>query len=134
MMRLYLIQSRCYLHSCLLILSSLFLEPIFCAHPANEIQFIRMLLWFAPPWERRHVTDPKRRLDNDAFFRERVQQQVLEPVCMACHVASGSARESDLVLSTIVVPNYLDINQASMSNMAGLGEMANRGYCASPSI
>ena len=59
-------------------------------------------------------------LDNDAFFRERVQQQVLEPVCMACHVASGSARESDLVLSTIVVPNYLDINQASMSNMAGL--------------
>jgi hypothetical protein len=64
-------------------------------------------------------------LDNEAFFRERVQSQVLEPVCMACHTPSGSARESDLVLSTIVTPNYLDVNLAGITDMAGLEREGN---------
>lgn len=98
------------------------LEPIFLNDSSHPI--VRMMVWGGLVCTMLVTTACDRSeeacLDNEAFFRERVQQQVLEPVCMACHVASGSARESDLVLSTIVVPNYLDINHAAMSDMAGL--------------
>jgi hypothetical protein len=59
-------------------------------------------------------------VDDQAFFRDQVQAQVLEPVCMACHTSSGAARDSQMVFSTVALPNYLAVNEASIHNMASL--------------
>ena len=63
---------------------------------------------------------PKECVDDETFFRESVQKEVLSDICMSCHTSSGAARNTDLILVSSVFPNYLETNQAAMANIAGL--------------
>jgi hypothetical protein len=59
-------------------------------------------------------------VDDRAFFREQVWPEVIQPTCMACHTAEGAARDSDLVFASPARPDHLDLDQASLRNIAGL--------------
>jgi hypothetical protein len=54
------------------------------------------------------------------FFREQVQDRVLTPHCMSCHVAEGLARTSNLVLVGLVQPNWLEANAERLGRLSEL--------------
>lgn len=59
-------------------------------------------------------------LDDRAFFEEKVYGQVLLPTCMGCHTAEGAARDSAMVFVTSAQPDHLEVNRATLTNVAGL--------------
>ncbi|MFM2162440.1 MAG: hypothetical protein RLZZ383_1952 [Pseudomonadota bacterium] len=59
-------------------------------------------------------------VDDRTFFREQLWPEVLGAQCIACHAADGLARESALVLASPARPDHLDVDQALLSDLAGL--------------
>ena len=58
---------------------------------------------------------------NDAeYFEKQVWGEALSPVCYSCHNAQGSAKYSDLVLQSNVMPGYLDVNRSELDYVASL--------------
>jgi hypothetical protein len=59
-------------------------------------------------------------VDDRSYFRSEVQAKVLTPVCMGCHTANGEAAGTSLILEPNVRPDYLEVNRASLTDVAGL--------------
>lgn len=53
-----------------------------------------------------------------AFFQREVSLPVLEPICMGCHIATGAARASSLVLQPPAVDGYLRHNFDVLKDLA----------------
>jgi hypothetical protein len=59
-------------------------------------------------------------LTDEAFFRDRLQADVLEPVCAGCHGAGGAAGDSAFVLASPAMPDRNERDRATLSSLAGL--------------
>lgn len=64
--------------------------------------------------------DPGPCMTDEVYFRDRVQAQVLTPVCAPCHRAGGEAGDSDLLLASSSEPNWLSRNRAALAELATL--------------
>jgi hypothetical protein len=59
-------------------------------------------------------------VNDEDFFAQEVWGNALSPVCYSCHNSQGAAAESDLVLVSNALPNYLQINRENLSYVASL--------------
>lgn len=59
-------------------------------------------------------------LTDEAFFRDQVQAQVLEPVCSGCHSAGGAGADSSFLLASAALPDRNDRDRATLADLAGL--------------
>lgn len=59
-------------------------------------------------------------VDDRTFFREQVWPNVFGARCIACHAIDGLARDSALVLASPARPDHLDVDQAMLTDLAGL--------------
>lgn len=58
--------------------------------------------------------------DDPVFFTDRVWNPILEPRCLTCHIAGGTAKDTRLVLVPESNPDWLAINQAAFRAAAAL--------------
>lgn len=58
-------------------------------------------------------------LSNEAFFEKEVQA-ILQANCQSCHNVAGQAKETEFILETSAVPDYLERNLAVFSKMSKL--------------
>jgi hypothetical protein len=53
------------------------------------------------------------------FFREKVWLPTLNAKCLSCHISSGAAKHSKLILQPSQVPGYLESNLRTLQDLAG---------------
>jgi hypothetical protein len=65
-------------------------------------------------------TEAEACVDDRTFFRERLWPEVIGETCISCHAADGLARDSALVLASPARPDHLDVDLATLTDLAGL--------------
>jgi hypothetical protein len=58
--------------------------------------------------------------DNQTFFEDRLWEDLLNPVCLACHADQGIARDSALSFRPSAQADYLEANYTILANVAQL--------------
>jgi hypothetical protein len=59
-------------------------------------------------------------IEGDDFFKHHVNEKVVAPICIGCHVSGGQAGDTSLVFVTDVYPDHLEQNYEILKHMAGL--------------
>jgi hypothetical protein len=59
-------------------------------------------------------------VSDSVFFSDQVQSIVLNPVCSTCHTRAGAAHTSSFILENSARPDFLEVNQETLANLAGL--------------
>ena len=59
-------------------------------------------------------------IEGDDFFKHHVNEKLVAPICIGCHVSGGQAGDSSLVFVTDIYPDHLEQNEEKLKHMAGL--------------
>ena len=69
-------------------------------------------------------------LTDDQFFEQEVYRKVLQPVCATCHTRGGAARDSNYILENSARPDYLQVNDQMLADLAGCSVPTMRKHLA----